>query len=80
MRLNDITAPTIKSISTKELVNLHYRIHQLYGGSENRDSSSGYMKMLEEKHSILANEMIRRGFKHETPLTRDEKIKSFIKI
>ncbi len=80
MKLSEITASTVKSISTRELVSLHFRTHQLYGVAENRKPTAGYIGMLEEKHEILARELTRRGYRHTTPLTKEEKIKSFLKI
>jgi len=80
MKLIEITATTVKSISTRELVSLHFRVHQLYAVAEKRTPTVGYLRMLEQKHEILAREIVRRGYNHTTPLTKEGKLNSFLNV
>ncbi len=76
MKLTDITSQSIKTISNKELFNLHFRIHQLYAIGNARSPQAGYLSMLEEKHWRLVAEIQRRGYTHTTPLSTEEKLKA----
>jgi hypothetical protein len=62
-----ITTTTAKKASNKELLNLHYRIHQLHRLGELKRIKID-MEMLKEKHSIIASEMTSRKIRHTTSL------------
>lgn len=67
MRLESITEITIRKVSDKELLNLHYRIHQLYSLAKKRNDKNS-MYFLKGKHKIVAKEMETRGIKHVSPI------------
>lgn len=76
MKLNEITPETISKASTKELLSLHHRIHQLSGVASKHSKPSqkiiDLLNNLEKIHNILVNEMSRRKFKHQSNLTKME--------
>ena len=59
MKLSDINSSSIKLISNKELINLHYRIHQLFKKNKS-------LKIIHD--NIIVKEMIRRNIKHNNPI------------
>ena len=65
MKLTQITTQSIKKVSNREVLNLHYRIHQLWGQRKTKKIDT---KLLREKHDIVVIEMKRRGMNHTTPL------------
>lgn len=67
MRVEDINSTTVKRIQKNELLNLHFRIHQLYSQAKQRDNQE-LLKYLQEKHRLIVEEMERRNMKHESPL------------
>jgi len=67
MKLSDIKPEILHELSTKELMMLHLRVHQLYSLAKRRDNKD-LMKSLIKTHSILISEIERRGMKHSTPL------------
>ena len=76
MTLKDLNLKTIKEISNNELLNLHYRVHQLYTIAKKRkEVSEKFVNMLLHYHKIIEREMIKRNMKHKTPL-----VESFLEI
>lgn len=67
MLVYDINENSVKNISSKELVVMHYRVHLLYANSKKRKNKER-MNYYKEKHDIIMNEMINRGIKHNTKL------------
>ena len=67
MRLAQITEKSIFDVSNRELLNLHYRIHQLYRLSELKQSKID-STILTEKHSIVVAKMKNRNIRHTTNL------------
>lgn len=61
--VNEIKSNMIKTISDKELLNMHRRIHQLYNAPHPPDK-----KELEKKHSLIVKEMSRRKMSHKSAL------------
>lgn len=61
MRLETIATETIRSISNSELVNLHWRIHQLWAQRKYKRMDT---KLLQAKHRIVVDEIKRRGLRH----------------
>ena len=61
MKLEQISKETISTISNSELVNLHWRIHQLWAQRKYKKMN---ISLLKGKHTIVKNEMIRRGLRH----------------
>jgi len=69
MRLADINKNSVKDISKQELMNLHKRVHQLWGGAKAADFPSKKMKKwLKDIHQILVDEMSNRNINHRSPL------------
>ncbi|GIU69066.1 MAG: hypothetical protein KatS3mg002_0302 [Candidatus Woesearchaeota archaeon] len=69
MRLADINPQSVKKIDKKELMNLHKRVHQLWGGAKAAGFPSKKMKKwLEDIHQILVDEMEKRNINHKSPL------------
>jgi len=80
MKLEDINETSIRKVSKVELLNLHFRIHQLYTQAKNRNNKK-QMMFLKDKHDITAKEMERRGIKHKSPLGMDlNKVKKMYHI
>ena len=76
MTLKDLNSKTIKEIANNELLNLHYRVHQLYTIAKKRkEVSKKFVNMLLYYHKIIEREMIKRNMKHKTPL-----VESFLEI
>jgi hypothetical protein len=68
LKLIDITPESISNISNNELLNLHWRIHQLYIQKIRTTLSDEFKKMLIQKHQILVVEMNKRNMKHKTAI------------
>jgi len=68
MRLYDLDKTSIKKISDKELLRLHSRTHQLWGGSKKRKMNPKFLIFLKDIHELLVAEMIRRKMKHKSLL------------
>lgn len=80
MRLADVNPQSVKKIDKKELMNLHKRVHQLWGGAKAAGFPSKKMKKwLKDVHQILVDEMERRGINHKSPLLEGEIIRNNIK-
>ena len=63
-----------------ELMNLHFRIHQLYISAKKANKKES-MKLYEEKHSLTVLEINRRGLQHKSPLRMSiEKVKQMYSI
>ena len=67
MKLIEINNQSIHTVSTKELINLHWRIHLLYSQFKKKNDLKS-MSMLKRKHDIIVLEMKKRKIKHNTPL------------
>ena len=68
MNISNVNKNSIKKISNTELLNLHYRIHQLYTNAK-KVNNKKMMIFYNEKHDILVAEMNQRGLKHKSPIT-----------
>jgi hypothetical protein len=67
MKLAEITASSLSTVTNRELLNLHFRIHQLYRLWKLKRSNID-AEMLKEKHCLVAAEMKKRGIRHTTNL------------
>lgn len=67
MIITEINPKSVKKINDRELLNMHRRCHQLYTIFK-RNQNSQKNKQIELKHEILANEILRRKMKHNSPL------------
>lgn len=67
MEIHKITQNTISKVSNKELVNMHYRIHQQYSLAKKKNDKQKMTK-LKEKHEIVVKEMKKRGINHNSIL------------
>ena len=61
MRLELISDESVSQISNAELVNLHWRIHQLWAQRKYKKMKIGLLK---SKHTIVKNEMLKRNMRH----------------
>lgn len=68
MNIYDINKDTIRSISNKELILIHYRVHQLYGTYKNKKSQKiDKLKIfLKKAHVIIMDEMKNRDLNHSS--------------
>ena len=67
MKINDITEESVKTISDKELLSLHYRLHQQYGLAKKRNDLKT-AKFIKSKHKIVIAEMAQRLKDHKSPM------------
>jgi hypothetical protein len=67
MKLIQITTKTVSKITNRELLNLHYRIHQLYRLWKLKKTKID-ADMLRDKHKIVTLEMKKRNIRHTTNL------------
>lgn len=67
MKLENISAESIKTISNRELVALHFRIHQLWAQRKYKKMN---VSLLKQKHEIIVAEMTRRGLRHKEHVMR----------
>ena len=67
MKLSEVNINTIKKVSDKELLNLHYRLHQLYQNAK-KNNNIDKIKEYKRIHNIVIKEMDRRKLKHKSPL------------
>ena len=67
MKLSELNHDSLKDLSNKEVLNIHYRIHQLYSIASRRDSKE-IMSNLRKAHSLIVSEFKKRGMIHNSPL------------
>ncbi len=67
MKINEITPSSIKKVSDIELLNLHYRLHQLYQNAKKRGDTS-LAKKYKYYHNLVVKEIDHRKLKHRSPL------------
>jgi hypothetical protein len=67
LKLDDITPERLQNLPNKELLSLHVRVHQLYTLASYRENIE-LMKKLYNLHTLIVDEMLRRGMKHSSPL------------
>ena len=67
MKLSQITAETLTKINNRSLLNLHFRIHQLYRLWKLKQTKID-VAMLKDKHRLVVSEMKTRGIRHTTNL------------
>jgi hypothetical protein len=60
MRISEITKDSVKNTTLRELVALHYRLHQLIG------SNTSNSDLYREKHRIVIDEMVKRNINHRS--------------
>lgn len=63
MKIVDININSLSKVSDKELLNLHWRCHQLYISFKKKNNVKG-MALLKSKHDIIVKEMKKRKMKH----------------
>lgn len=68
MKLYDLNKTSIKKISDKELLRLHSRVHQLWGGSKKRKTNPKFLIFLKDIHKLLVVEMKKRKMNHKSLL------------
>lgn len=78
MNIYNINKRSIKTISNKELIFIHYRVHQLYGAYVGKQSSKidNLKKFLKNAHKIVIEEMNLRNLKHGSIIKYLKKINS----
>jgi len=67
MKIEEINEKSIKKISDRELLNLHYRTHQLYQNAKKRNDQDAMTKY-KYYHNIIIKEIERRKLNHRSPL------------
>lgn len=67
MKITEINPESVKTISDRELLNMHRRCHQLYT-MYRRSHWKNKSEMIKTAHIDIVNEMERRGMKHNSPL------------
>ena len=67
MKISEIDSKSVRKMTDKELINLHWRIHLLYKTFKKKNDKEA-LEILKAKHEILVKEMKRRGIKHNSPL------------
>jgi hypothetical protein len=70
MKLQQITNYQVKSLTDQELLNAHLKCHQLYINSIKHTNHPLRMIAL-QKHTIIANDLIRRDIDHDSPLGKE---------
>lgn len=68
MKLYELNKTSIKKISDKELLRLHSRIHQLFGGTKKRKVNPDFINFLKDIHILIVGEMTRRKMNHKSIL------------
>ncbi len=78
MNIYDINKESIKQISNKELILLHYRLHQLYGAYVKKQNLkiNKLKNFLKKAHEIIIKEMETRNLKHSSIIRYLNKINS----
>ena len=61
MKLEEISPESLKDVSNTTLTVLHLRVHQIYTRRIKQNIDAEFLK---SKHSIIKDEMNRRGLKH----------------
>ncbi len=64
MKINDINNSSIRKVSDKELLNLHYRLHQLYLNAKKHGDDAA-AKKYKYYHNIVVREIKRRNLKQK---------------
>lgn len=67
MKLSKIDKRSLSESTNRDLLNLHYRIHQLYRLCEIKKSNLD-VRVLKEKHKVIVSEMTSRNIRHTTNL------------
>jgi len=66
MNIYDVNKKSIKTISNKELILIHYRVHQLYGTYKKSQKIDKLKIFLKNAHKIIIKEMESRNLKHNS--------------
>ena len=71
----------------QHLLGEHVEMHMFYGTIKKGKSINGYIKgglvdpsLIEFRHDVLANEMMRRGYNHKSPMNFDLPLQSSISL
>jgi len=68
MELSDIHYPSdVRNNENSDIISMHHRCHQLYTLALKHNNKE-FEKRIIMWHKILSDEMIRRGFNHQSPL------------
>ena len=78
MKLSEIKEESIRSISDKELLNLHFRLHQLYTNAKKLGKRQMSLA-LKRKHKIVITEMGKRAKEHKSPMLL-KSLKDFLEV
>lgn len=76
MNIYDVNKKSIKTISNKELILIHYRVHQLYGTYKKSQKIDKLKIFLKKAHVIIMDEMKNRNLKHSSIIKYLKKINS----
>lgn len=74
MKIEDINSSSVRTIPNKELLNLHFRIHQLASAFKDKDDKRSNLTWedLVNAHIFIVKEMERRNLKHNVISEIDE--------
>ena len=68
-----------KILCRKHLLGMHLELHMFVGHMKAKRKITGFLKnnclepkILKEQHDIIKNELIRRNYKHRTPMTCED--------
>ena len=76
MKLLDINRESLGKVSNEELLNIHLRLHQLWGSVEavtDNERKRTLSELYTEKHQLVVDELLKRGLNHNPHDTLDEK-------
>lgn len=67
MQHSEISEKSLQQISDTKLVNLHFKMHQLYGIFIKRKDVNSKNELI-KAHNIVVRELEKRNLDHKTPL------------
>ena len=67
MNLSSITEEYVAKISNRDIINLHYRLHQVYHLNKNKNYNKNE-SLINKTHSVIVAEMASRKIRHNTNL------------
>lgn len=67
MKLVQVTTETVNRSTNRDLLNMHYQIHQIYRLVK-LERSNMSKDILQEKHLVIVQEMKKRKIRHNTTL------------
>lgn len=70
-KLKDYNKASTKKLAKNTLFDYHRKTHMLYGSATKRKPiNEKFVNELVDLHDMFVDEILRRGFKHNTPLKK----------